>query len=102
MIRQFQFLEKYEPEHIWALLYPIAWVDTSHPADWFWHRLPARVGPFKHYVIGANWSVDKPQPWFGYGFSTILAPGGKVVASATSLYGSEILYATIPTPWAAK
>ena len=95
-------LEKYQPEQIWALLYPIAWVDSSHPADWFWHRLPARVAPFNHYVIGANWSVDKPQPWFGYGFSTILAPGGKVVASATSLYGSEILYATIPTQWAAK
>lgn len=93
-------LEMYEPEHIWALLYPIAWVDESHPADWFWHRLPARVAPFKHYVIGANWSVDAPQKWYGYGFSTILAPGGKVVTSATSLYGSEILYATIPTQWA--
>jgi hypothetical protein len=53
-------------------------------------------------LIGANWSVDQPQKWFGYGFSTIIAPGGKVEASATSLYGSEILYATIPTQWAAK
>ena len=35
-------LEKYEPHKLWALLYPIAWVDTNHPADWFWHRLPAR------------------------------------------------------------
>lgn len=95
-------LEKYEPEHLWALLYPIAWVDNSHPADWFFHRLPERVAPFKHYVIGANWSVDQRQPWYGYGFSTILAPGGKIIASATSLYGSEILYATIPTQWAAQ
>lgn len=93
-------LEKYEPHKIWALLYPIAWVDDSHPADWFWHRLPPRVAPFGHYVIGANWSVDDRQPWFGYGFSTILAPGGKIVSGARSLYGSEIVYATIKTAWA--
>jgi predicted amidohydrolase len=90
-------LEKYETKQIWALLYPIAWVDDSHPADWFWHRLPSRVKPFGVYVIGANWSVDGPQPWFGYGFSTILAPNGQVLASAHSLYGSEIVYAEIPT-----
>jgi predicted amidohydrolase len=93
-------LEKYEPHKIWALLYPIAWVDSNHPADWFWHRLPKRCAPFKHYVVGANWSVDEPQPWFGYGFSTILSPEGKVVASAKSLYGSEIVYATLKTAWA--
>jgi predicted amidohydrolase len=93
-------LEKYEPHKIWALLYPIAWVDENHPADWFWHRLPKRCAPFKHYVIGANWSVDQPQKWFGYGFSTILGPDGKVLASAKSLYGSEIVYATITTAWA--
>src|SRR5207249_4091151 len=90
-------LEKYQPHKIWALLYPIAWVDNNHPADWFWHKLPQRVAPFKHYVIGANWSVDREQNWFGYGFSTILGPDGKVIASATSLYGSEIVYATIKT-----
>ena len=92
-------LEKYEPEQIWTLLYPIAWVDQNHPAEWFWHRMPERIAPFKHHVIGANWSVDEPQPWFGYGFSTIYAPDGKVLASATSLHGSEIIYATIPTQW---
>lgn len=90
-------LEKYKPHKIWALLYPIAWVDESHPVDWFWHRLPARVKPFDHYVIGANWSVDKRQSWYGYGFSLILGREGKVLATATSLYGSEIVYATIPT-----
>src|SRR5262245_10090998 len=93
-------LEKYQPHHIWALLYPIAWVDTNHPADWFWHRLPERVAPFRHFVIGANWSVDQRQRWFGYGFSTILGPDGKVIATAHRLYGSEIVYATIPTAWA--
>jgi predicted amidohydrolase len=93
-------LEKYQQHHIWALLYPIAWVDTNHPADWFWHRLPERLAPFGHYLIGANWSVDQRQDWFGYGFSVILSPQGKVLASAKSLYGSEIVYATIKTQWA--
>jgi predicted amidohydrolase len=96
-------LPRYEPHHIWALLYPIAWVDETHPADWFWHRLPERVGQFHHYVIGANWSVDHrpPEPgWYGYGFSTIISPEGKVVASAHSLFGSEIVYAEIRTAWA--
>jgi predicted amidohydrolase len=94
-------LPKYQPHHLWALLYPIAWVDTAHPAEWFWHMLPQRVAPFGHYVIGANWSVDDRQPWVGYGFSTIIGPGGEVVASAKSLHGSEIVYATIPTAAAA-
>lgn len=99
-------LPKYEPHHIWALLYPIAWVDETHPAEWFWHRLPRQVAPFHHYLIGANWSLDEPPEgerkpdWFGYGFSTIISPDGKVVASAKSLYGSEIVYAEIPTQWA--
>jgi predicted amidohydrolase len=93
-------LEKYEPRHIWALLYPIAWVDNSHPADWFWHRLPERLAPFKHYLIGANWSVDNPQPWHGYGFSEILSPKGEILASSHRLYGTDIVYATIPTQWA--
>jgi predicted amidohydrolase len=90
-------LEKYQPHQIWALLYPIAWVDEEHPAEWFWHRLPERVGKFGHYVIGANWSVDRKQAWRGYGFSTIYSPKGEVLATARSLYGSEIVYAEIPT-----
>ncbi len=88
-------LEKYEPHKIWALLYPIAWVDDEHPADWFFHRLPERVKLFKHYVIGANWSVDQKQSWRGYGFSEIISPTGEIVAGAKSLYGSEIVYAEI-------
>jgi predicted amidohydrolase len=90
-------LEKYEPHKIWALLYPIAWVDDEHPAEWFWHRLPPRIAKFRHYVIGANWSVDQKQTWRGYGFSTIFAPDGTVIASAKSLHGSEIIYADLPT-----
>ena len=90
-------LEKYRPHQIWALLYPIAWVDEYHPAEWFWHKLPLRVAHFHHYVIGANWSVDEGHPWFGYGFSTIISPNGEVLASAHSLHGSEIVYATLAT-----
>jgi predicted amidohydrolase len=95
-------LEKYRPKKIWALLYPIAWVDGEHPAEWFGHKLPARVAKFEHYVIGANWSVDKPQDWRGYGFSTIISPSGEVVATTKKLYGSEIVYAEIKTAWAKK
>src|SRR4051812_25691801 len=89
-------LEKYQPHHIWALLYPIAWVEGEHPAEWFWHRLPERIKPFGHHVIGANWSVDRPQAWRGYGFSTIFLANGEVAATAKSLHGSEIIYADLP------
>jgi predicted amidohydrolase len=87
----------YKDKGLWALLYPIAWVDDEHPANWFWHELPNRVSKLGFYVVGANWSVDQPQRWRGYGFSTIISPQGKVLASATSLYGSEIVYADLPT-----
>jgi predicted amidohydrolase len=90
-------LEKYEAHNIWCLLYPIAWVDTEHPAEWMFHRLPERVKPFKHHLVGANWSVDEKQQWRGYGFSVIISNEGNVVASAKSLYGSEIVYAELPT-----
>jgi predicted amidohydrolase len=88
-------LEKMKPKNIWALLYPIAWVQNSHPADWFWHILPDRLSAYSHYVIGANWSVDAPEPWYGYGFSTIYAPGGRILSTAHSLYGSTIVYADL-------
>lgn len=90
-------LDRLQPKKIWALLYPIAWVANSHPADWFWHILPERIKPFAHYVVGANWSVDHPQPWFGYGFSTIYSPTGEVLATSHKLYGDEILYADLKT-----
>jgi len=90
-------MRSYEGKDLWALLYPIAWVDKEHPAEWFFHTLPERVRPFKHHLIGANWSVDNKQSWRGYGFSVIISSGGKVVASAKSLYGAEIVYAELPT-----
>ncbi len=90
-------MEKLKPKKIWALLYPIAWVADSHPADWFWHILPGRIKPYAHYVVGANWSVDTPQPWFGYGFSTIYNPDGEIMATSHKLYGSDIIYADLKT-----
>jgi predicted amidohydrolase len=93
-------LPKYQPFHIWALLYSSAWVDENHPAEWFWHTLPDGVKPFHHYVIGANWSVDEKQTWFGYGFSEVIGLDGTILSAAKSLHGSEIVYATIPTQWA--
>ena len=89
-------LAKYQGQKLWALLYPIAWVDDEHPAEWFFESLPARVKPFSLYVIGANWSVDEKQKWRGYGFSEIISNRGEILASATSVRGSEIIYADLP------
>src|SRR4029078_13633342 len=61
-------LEKYQDQKLWALLYPIAWVDDGDPRDSFYHQLPKRVKPFRCHVVGANWSVDAKQRWRGYGF----------------------------------
>jgi predicted amidohydrolase len=90
-------LEKLKPKKIWTLLYPIAWVSPSHPADWFWHILPDRLKAYRHNVVGANWSVDNPQPWFGYGFSTIYGSDGKIISTSHSLYGTDIIYADLVT-----
>ena len=92
-----EILEKYKPYKIWALLYPIAWVNDSHPVEWFWYELPNRAKTYNHYIIGANWSVDEKQDWFGYGFSEIISPEGKILANSNRLYGSDIIYANIKT-----
>ncbi len=87
--------EMYAEADLWTLLYPIAWVDEEHPAEWFWHTLPAQLVDREYNVVGANWSVDASQEWRGYGFSTIYGPGGTVLASARSLIGDEIVYAEL-------
>jgi len=90
-------LEKYEPHNLWALLYPIAWVDTYPLARWFHNYLPSqRLKKFPHHVVGCNWSVDKNEDWLGYGFSTIYMRGGTVVNTAKTFYGPEIIYADLP------
>ena len=87
---------QYQSKDLWALLYPVAWADADYPAEWFYHKLPARVKQFKHHLIAANWSVDGPQGWRGYGFSVIVSREGKVLAAAKSVFGSEIVYADLP------
>jgi len=89
-------LAKYASHHLWALLYPIAWVDANSPAEWFLKKLPARVAPYHCHLLGANWSVDHEQSWWGYGFSTVISANGTVLATAKTRHGSEIVYATLP------
>ena len=92
----YTIMEKYRDRHLWTLLHPTAWADAEHPADWFYHRLPAQVKLFHHHLIAANWSVDGAQGWRGYGFSVIISNAGQVLATAKSLYGSDIVYAELP------
>jgi len=87
---------QYQSKDLWTLLYPAAWADAEYPAEWFYHKLPARVKQLKHHLIAANWSVDGPQKWRGYGFSVIISREGKVVAAAKSVFGSDIVYADLP------
>lgn len=81
---------------LWALLYPIAWVSDGDDARWFGVELPRRVRDAGFHVIGANWSVDAPQPWHGAGHSLVVARDGTVVASATTATGDEVVAAELP------
>ncbi len=90
-------VKKYRSRHLWALLYPTAWADEDYPAEWFYHILPGQVhDDFKHHIIAANWSVDEPQKWRGFGFSEIISREGKVLSVVKSVFGSEIVYADLP------
>jgi len=92
----YTILENYKSKELWTLLYPTSWADSEYPAEWFYHKLPSKVKSYNVNVIDANWSVDEKQSWRGYGFSTIISNEGKILASAKSLYGSEIVYAELP------
>lgn len=89
-------LENYRTEELWALLFPTAWADSEHPAEWFFHGLPAKLKPFHHHLIAANRTVEGRQNWRGFGFSVVLSAEGRVLASPKSLFGSEIVYADLP------
>jgi predicted amidohydrolase len=89
-------LERYRSEELWTLLFSTAWADSEHPAEWFFHGLPARLKPFHHHLIAANRTVDEKQTWRGYGFSVVLSAEGRVLASPKSLFGPEIVYADLP------
>jgi predicted amidohydrolase len=87
---------RYAKKDLWALLYPIAWVSSGDDAEWFGKLLPARAKEMGFHVIGANWSVDSPQQWSGYGHSVVIHRNGSVLAKAVSSLWSEILYADLP------
>jgi len=91
----YTILDNYKSKELWTLLYPTSWADSEYPAEWFYHKLPNKVKPYNVNVIDANWSVDEKQSWRGYGFSTIISNEGKVLATAKSIYGSEIVYADL-------
>ncbi len=88
-------LDSYKEHDLWALLYPIAWVDESHPTLWFRQLLPHRVKQYGHHLIGANWSVEQEQDWAGYGYSTIIDAYGNILAQAETRVGDEIIYAEL-------
>jgi predicted amidohydrolase len=90
-------LSRYAKEKIWALLYPIAWVGSV--SEWFRNELPQKLSKAKvpFNIIGANWSVDTPQDWHGYGYSTIYGSNGLILAASGNLTGTDIIYAEIPT-----
>ncbi len=85
-----------EEDRLWALLYPIAWVSDGDDEDWFSRALPERVKAAGFHVVGANWSVDAPQPWHGYGWSTVIDRQGRVVAQARTRVGPEVVLAELP------
>ena len=90
--------DRYKMENLWILLYPIAWVDRDIES-WFSIDLPERVKNAGYHVVGANWSIDDPNDgamWKGYGFSTIYSKDGKIISSAKSQVGSEIVFASLP------
>ena len=90
-------VRKYRRAHLWTLLFSTAWADEDYPAEFFYHTLPGQVrGEFKHHLIAANWSVDGPQKWRGFGFSEVISREGKVLAVAKSVFGSEVVYAELP------
>ena len=90
-------VQRYRECHLWALLYSVAWADSDYPAEWFYHGLPDKVRTqLHHHVVAANWSVDHPQKWRGFGFSEVISKEGKVLAAAKSVFGSEIVFADLP------
>jgi predicted amidohydrolase len=86
----------YAEKGIWALLYSVAWVSGGDDEEWFGTELPRRAREAGFHVVAANWSVDRPQPWHGHGFSRVISKDGAVLAAARTRVGSEIVYADLP------
>ena len=94
--------QKYKPCGIWALLYPIAWVDANPLSLWFHTILPKRMEAFPFHLVGCNWSVDRYQEWQGYGYSTVIDEHSTVIACAEGIYGSQVTYAHLPVSASAE
>ena len=77
------------------LLYPIAWVEDKD-STWFEQELPAIAREHDLAIVGANWSVEKEQPWHGYGQTRVIDRGGKILSKAATKTGEEIVYAELP------
>lgn len=90
-------LAKYARHHLWALLYPIAWV--GDPQKWFSVTLPSLLKQVNcpHYIFGANWSTDKMQRWDGAGFTTHWGPLGEILGSTDKTTGDAVVFSTIFT-----
>lgn len=82
-------------ERVDILLYSIAWVENAK-SNWFPIRLPRIARDYNVSIIGANWAVPREQAWHGYGQSSIIHRSGRILASAKSDIGEEIVYADIP------
>lgn len=89
-------LHHYKPHNIDTLLYPIAWVDKNPLPVWFHGNLGKYVNSEipNLNIVGANWSVDQHQSFYGYGCSSIYS-AGNVLATTETFYGNEIIYADL-------
>jgi len=78
------------------VLYSVGWYGPNE-TNWFKKLIPRKVvKPNKFALILANWSApNNDAPWPGVGFSAIYNKSGKILASAKSIQGNEIIYAII-------
>ena len=90
-------LDKYEDQKLWALLYPIAWVDDEHPAEWYLPPPAAARGQVQAPPDRRELERRSAAAVARLRLLDDHLGGGKVVATAKSLYGSEIVYADLPT-----
>ena len=96
-------------QNVWAHFHSFAWVDQFPPVDksdgqwngnWFRAGLPGMIwenaGGFN--FVAANWSVDKPEDWTGYGYESIYSPQGIILNQDNDLTGSGFVLAELDPP----
>lgn len=92
-------LPLYKEKELWALIYPIAWVDVD-PKVWFNEKIVEHFenNSVNYHVIGANWVVDEKKEGYdfkGFGYSSIYQ-NGKLISQAKEIHKSEIIYGELP------